>query len=102
MGCGAEPREEIFGDFRCFSCKFHAIFHSFLAPANPPSARMPLVREEVIHGWPCKFYDNGNVNVGTRADDRFSVKVPADVELSWFTTRLHRTGAGASRGAANG
>ena len=39
---------------------------------------MPVLRTETIHGWPCKFYDNGTVNVGTRAADRFSIKVPPD------------------------
>ena len=48
---------------------------------------MPLLRTEKIHGWPCKFYDNGGVTVGTRAADRFTIKVPAD-EVSWFATRL--------------
>ena len=48
---------------------------------------MPLLRTETIHGWPCKFYDNGTVNVGTFAADRFSIKLPPD-EGAWFTTRL--------------
>ena len=52
---------------------------------------MPLLRSEVIHGWPCKFYDNCCVTVGTRTADRFTIKhaikVPAD-EVSWFATRL--------------
>ena len=48
---------------------------------------MPVLRTETIHGWPCKFYDNGTVNVGTRAADRFSIKVPPD-EGAWFATRL--------------
>ena len=47
---------------------------------------MPLLREEKIHGWPCKFYDNGVVMVGTTAD-RFSIKLLAD-EGAWFATKL--------------
>lgn len=35
----------------------------------------------------CKFYNNCCVTVGTRAADRFTIKVPAD-EVSWFATRL--------------
>ena len=48
---------------------------------------MPLLRTELVHGWPCKFYDNGGVTVGTRAADRFTIKVPTN-EVSWFATRL--------------
>ena len=48
---------------------------------------MPLLRTETIHGWPCKFYDNGRVNVGTRAADRFTINLPADEE-PWFSTKL--------------
>ena len=48
---------------------------------------MPLLRTETVHGWRCNFYDNGGVTVGTRAADRFTIKVPAD-EVSWFATRL--------------
>ena len=47
---------------------------------------MPLLRAETIHGWPCKFYDNGVVWVGTTAN-RFTMNVPAD-ESSWVATRL--------------
>ena len=47
---------------------------------------MPLQREETVHGWPCKFYANDVVKVGTKAT-RFTLKVPAD-EGSWFATRL--------------
>ena len=35
---------------------------------------MPLLRTETIHGWVCKFYDNGTVMVGTTSD-RFAIKV---------------------------
>ena len=44
------------------------------------------LREETVHGWPCKFYANDVVKVGTKAT-RFTLKVPAD-EVSWFATRL--------------
>ena len=47
---------------------------------------MPLQRDETVHGWPCKFYANDVVKVGTKAT-RFTLKVPAD-EGSWFATRL--------------
>ena len=47
---------------------------------------MPLLCQEKIHGWPCKFYDSGVVMVGTTAD-RFSIKLPSD-EGAWFATRL--------------
>ena len=47
---------------------------------------MPLLRTETIHGWPCKFYDDGLVKVGTTAA-RFTIRVPAD-EGAWFATRL--------------
>ena len=47
---------------------------------------MPLLRTETIHGWVCKFYDNGTVMVGTTSD-RFAIKVATD-EASWFATRL--------------
>ena len=47
---------------------------------------MPLLRTETIHGWPCKFYDNDVVVVGTTTG-RFSIKLPAS-EDTWFATRL--------------
>ena len=47
---------------------------------------MPLQHDETVHGWPCKFYANDVVKVGTKAT-RFTLKVPAD-EGSWFATRL--------------
>ena len=37
-----------------------------------------------MHGWPCKFYADDVVKVGTKAT-RFTLKVPAD-EVSWFAT----------------
>ena len=47
---------------------------------------MPLLRTETIHGWPCKFYDDGLVKVGTKAD-RFTIRVPVG-EGAWFAARL--------------
>ena len=38
---------------------------------------MPLLRQEVVLGWPCKFYDNGVVKVGTTAAVRFTVRTSA-------------------------
>ena len=47
---------------------------------------MPLVRDEKVHGWPCKFYDDGVVKVGTTTN-RITIRVP-ESELGWFATRL--------------
>lgn len=44
------------------------------------------LREETVHGWPCNFYANDVVKVGTKAG-RFTLKVPVN-EMSWFATRL--------------
>ena len=66
---------------------------------------MPLLSTEKVHGWPCKFYDDGLVKVGTKTD-RFTIRVLAD-EGAWFATRLRaelieRELATDERGAANG
>jgi hypothetical protein len=44
------------------------------------------LRDETVHGWPCKFYANDVAKIGKKAT-RFTLKVPAD-EVSWFATRL--------------
>jgi len=33
-----------------------------------------LVEEIEVHGWPCKFYENGIVKVGTQAETRFTLR----------------------------
>lgn len=45
-------------------------------PLDRCAILMPLVRQEVVFGWPCKFYDNGIVKVGT-ATSRFSLRTSA-------------------------
>ena len=77
--CIGRPRSRVFGVTQARALDIIYIYNCFIGA-------MPLLRTETIHGYVCKFYDNGVVMVGT-AGDRFTMKVPAD-ETSWVATRL--------------
>lgn len=49
---------------------------------------MPLQREAVVHGFQCKFYDDGVVKVGTTAAARFTMRPLLDSDLDFDTQLL--------------